>query len=89
MLDSNLCPPIKRLMDFLYCHGEIEVDDSQVRVAFKGEGCVCVWEGGVRKEMEMLNTCRGNRSPGGTPARGSEGGGRGLRGAEGGGKQAV
>lgn len=94
MLDSNLRPPIRQLMDFLYSHGEIEVDESQVRAAFKRrEGCVCVCGGGGRcgagakEEMEMLNTRRVNRSQGGTAARASEGGGRGLRGAEGGGKK--
>lgn len=51
MLDSNLRPAIKQLMDFLYCQGEIEVDESQVRAAFKRkEGCVCVGVEGVAGE---------------------------------------
>lgn len=58
MLDSNLCPPIKRLMDFLYCHGEIEVDDSQVRAAFKGEGCVCVGRGGEEGDGDVKHMQR-------------------------------
>lgn len=51
MLDSDLhilCSPIKSAMDFLYCHSEIETNDSQVRVAFEER------TGSTVNEMEIL-----------------------------------
>lgn len=56
VLDSNLRPPIKQPMDFLYCHGEIEVDESQVRVAFKRKEGRRVWRGSVGGDGDVKHT---------------------------------